>query len=179
MNQVTKAMKAVKSEQHSTKKSKPANLGRDSDFKKSPWLDQYDNFYTNSTHPVSQAIIDKIACELIDHVKTTDGYLRHEWFFIDRNMDPRTARKWADKYEMFGRTYRIAKLIMGIRREDGALKKKLDAGIVTLTMPSYDEEWKELMEWRNKMRQESEQSLLPMTAIFPAFKPVEVKEDIA
>lgn len=152
MNQATKAIKAVSKTSHNTQiKKEQSKVVRDQEAPKSPWLEDYEDF-SGRLQPVSKHTLDKIACDLIDYVENTDGILRYEWFFTSRKIYPFTARRWAAKYEQFGKITKVAKLILGMRREDGAMRKNFDAGIISATMPLYDDSWKEILQWREDMR---------------------------
>jgi hypothetical protein len=189
MNPSLKAVKAVNKTSHNTQsKIKASKLvaptkeieKRDPDSEKSPWLDQYRDFYTGNTHPVDMRVINQISCQLIDYVRNTEGYLRHEAFFLDKGIPFRTAQKWAKKYEHFGEVYETAKLILGIRREDGAMRKKFDAGTIHITMPLYDDSWKEIMKWREEMRAKAnaEQEQRPTQIILGQLSGLDIKDTV-
>jgi hypothetical protein len=57
-----------------------------------------------------------------------------------------------------------------MRRENGGLRKQFDSGLVSFTMPHYDPTWKELAEWKAKLKSDAEQEQVPTTVIFKKFE---------
>ena len=45
-----------------------------------------------------------------------------------------------------------AKMVVGARRERGAILKEYDSGMIKATMPNYDPEYRKLEEWRAQIK---------------------------
>ena len=65
--------------------------------------------------------------------------------------------------------YRAALQIIGDRREVGGLKKKLDPGMISTTMPHYDQDWKDLAEWRSKLTKDEQEGKGNVTIVMEKF----------
>lgn len=149
------ATKSTKNFKLSTPKTNVKKVPRALDRKTTPWIEDYQDFFTYRMQPVSEGFLERLANELITYAENSE-ILRIEWFFTSKRIDPTTGRDWAAKYENFGKAYKIAKLIIGMRREDGGLKMNLSSAMVLHSMPLYDETYKELLVWKAKMQSESE-----------------------
>jgi hypothetical protein len=137
----------------------------------SPWIEDYEDFFLHRSHPVTQNFLDHLGQELLAYVENEKTQiLRIEWFFIQKRIPPRAARRWAEANEKFKETYETAKFILGMRRENGGLRKQFDSGLVSFTMPHYDPTWKELAEWKAKLKSDAEQEQVPTTVIFKKFE---------
>lgn len=64
-----------------------------------------------------------------------------------------TWMSWLERNENLMTAHLFVLEVIGNRREIGALTKKLDSSIVSFTMPHYDSEWKQLVEWRSSLRE--------------------------
>lgn len=131
-------------------------------------LAEYENFQSNQRSPVTEHMLDRLSKELIIFAHESD-ILRVEWFFALRGISPATARDWTYKFPSFKESYKAARSIIGMRREDGALKKKLDSSTVHFTLPLYDDEWREALEYRHKLKEEEQSKTQPITVVLEAF----------
>jgi hypothetical protein len=126
---------------------------RDLENKRSLWLEDYQDFFTRVLQPVSLAFLDRLGCELIEFCEDPDiELLRLDAFFVKKRIHPDTGRNWAKKYEDFGKVYRTCKIILGMRRENGAMRQGWNASVVMGTMGIFDDEYRELKEWENKVK---------------------------
>lgn len=131
-------------------------------------LGEYQNFQSNQRSPVTEHMLDRLGQELITFAYESD-ILRVEWFFSLRGISPSTAREWTYKYPSFKESYHAARSIIGMRREDGALKRKFDASTAHFTLPLYDQEWREALEYRQKLKEEETSKTQPITVVLEAF----------
>jgi len=138
-----------------TKKANPTNLVRGSISNKSPWMDDYQDFFTHKQQPVSEAFLKQLGQELVLFAETTTGPLRVEWFFTSKRIPPQTALRWAKKHHDFGQTYEISKYIIGMRRENGAIRKEFDVKMVLQSLHLYDPEFKEIALFHAKIKIEA------------------------
>ena len=145
-----KSTKLVKNFKLNTPEPVVKKVKRDLDRKTSPWMEDYQDFFTFRMQPVNEGFLDRLANELIEYAEKTE-VLRLEWFFTSKRIDPSTGRVWANKYPKFGNAYKIAKQIIGMRREDGALKKKYDAATIAHAQCHYDETWREVAQFKAKL----------------------------
>ena len=154
--------KSPKKTKHNIVLEKSTKVLRDKIKDNSPWMEDYQDFFTHRMHPVNQAFLDRLGAELIEYAETTKTIFRLEWFFTQKRIAPQTAREWASKNESFAKTYAIAKYVLGMRREDKGLRKEFDSSMISATMPLYDEDWKKLLEWKALM---AEKTNAPSTVI--------------
>lgn len=121
-------------------------------------LEEYLDCVDFKMKPATLNTIKRIAHELIQWALTDNEALKITPFFYKRGLNSITIKRWRERSPEFDSAYQLALHVIGDRREMGALKKKFDAGIVSYTMAHYDTTWKDLAEWRHKLRQPDEQS---------------------
>lgn len=139
-----KTMNSAKKKSHpNTIKVKQKKSLRDVSREMSPWMEEYEDFFTHRMHPVSELFLEKIGSELIEFAETSK-VLRIEWFFTQKRIPPQTARNWASKSESFAKTYQIAKHIIGMRREEGMLSKRLSESGVLASLHMFDPMFEEI-----------------------------------
>ncbi len=129
-------------------------LLRDPIASKSPWLEDYQDFFTGRLQPVNEGFLEHLGKELINFAETIEGPLRIEFFFISKRIPYQTGRDWARKYPIFERYYNTAKYILGMRREDGALRRNFSDKIYLQSAHRYDPESKEDAQFHAKLKQE-------------------------
>lgn len=135
------------------------------------YRDAYAEFFTHRLIPVSEGFLNKIGMELIEYVEDPDiEILRIEWFFTKRRILPDLARDWASKYSDFGKIYNACKKIIGMRREDGALRHGWNASVAMATMPMFDDEYKALKEWEAKMKSDADGNSGKVLVLMDSFK---------
>lgn len=103
--------------------------------------------------PASNQTIDRLIVKLMTWVTENERAYTLEEFFDLVGVEPRTAERWAHKDEKLKSAMDKAKRIIGRRREYGALEKKLNPETVHFVMPHYSPIWKDVTEWRNKIKE--------------------------
>ena len=143
--------------------------------KKKTYRDHYREFFMHRDYPVSDGFLEKLGNDLLEFVrdpKLNDEYalMRIEAFFDERNIALSTVDTWKIRSPDFKEIYDHAKLVLGMRRDNGAMRKRFDPGTVHLSMHLYDPKWKESVEWRAKLKAESDAAQVPQTVIFKKFE---------
>lgn len=77
--------------------------------------------------------------------------------FLKRGILSRTFYKWVAQYPFFNDAYEFACENLSLRREKGALFKKLDISTVTSSMHLYDERWRQAEIWRASLKNKNEE----------------------
>jgi hypothetical protein len=106
-----------------------------------PWIEDYQDFFTYRMQPISEGFLEKLGNELIVFAETEEKVLRLEWFFTKKRINPATGWRWAKKYEKFGEAYKLAKTILGMRREAGAMHFDYNHATISQAQRYYDETW--------------------------------------
>jgi len=146
-----------KTPHNSTKKKTPPKVVRDKDSPKSPWLEDYLDCFTFKMSPVTQKFLDRVSNELITWAKTDPDAFKISQFYLDKGFQMKTYYDWVKKYPIMKTAHSQALELIGNRREIGAMQKKLDTNIVSHMMPHYDPQWKEMVQWRNKLKAEADE----------------------
>ena len=123
------------------KVKKSPNLEGMSDFKKSPWLEDYKDCFSFKIQPITQAAIDRLCVDLVTWAKNDINALRIEDFHFSKGICDGTYSRWKNKYENLGIAHKVAMNFLASRRELGALKKQYSETMVLKRQHAYDPEW--------------------------------------
>jgi hypothetical protein len=118
--------------------------------------DEYSNMRTWKMTPISNATKDALAAELYDWALNDENAFKLSQFYTERGISYNDFSRWLTQHERLKQAHDAAKILIGNRREIGALKNKLNAGVVVPSMPKYDKDWKDLAEWRASMKAEAQ-----------------------
>lgn len=145
----SKEREETKSESNTVKESKPSKikLTKVYDF------DEYLDMKTCSRKITSEAWAEKMAMTLVKWVEENENALKMTEFYQHIGMYQTDFCTLANKYPLLAKAKAYARMVIGTRRELGALTRKFDAGTVNYTMPVYDPDWKEMVEWRSSLKQ--------------------------
>jgi hypothetical protein len=128
------------------------------------WFD-YRNMLTGLDSPMSIKGLEKMAQELVIWAKEDANALKVSQFYLDKGINTNTWAKWCNDYDFFREAHGYAKMIIGNRREAGAVNNKFNAGIVSYTMPIYDPEWKEETVRRASLKDGSNEAKTTITVL--------------
>ncbi len=103
----------------------------------------YRDIFTGLEAPMSDKGIERLANELVEWAQKDPDALKLSQFHFDKGISYKTWGEWRNKFPELQQAVNDAKQIIGNRRETGALKNKLNAGMVHYSMSFYDPEWKE------------------------------------
>jgi hypothetical protein len=134
------------------KKKKAINQSNTRDTAPTSVAAFYRNMYTYTQMPISKDIIEKLALEYVNFTLSNPKVLKPSEFYTHKGMLRQSFENLRGNHPVLEEAHEFVKMIIGDRRETGALEKRLDAGIVSFTMPLYDKDWKELNEWRSKLK---------------------------
>lgn len=112
------------------------------------WYELYDDIYAYTTTPISEVFLDRLFQELIDWVEQDEDALKITQFFLRKRISSDTVKRFRARDKKYEQAFQHALAVIGNRREIGALKNKFNANIVGITMPRYDKDWVELIEWK-------------------------------
>jgi hypothetical protein len=101
----------------------------------------YFDHKTREKNWMTEKKIERLGIELLQWVETPEA-TKLSKFFHNRRITNQTVLEWCKKWPTFAEDYQLAKEIVGDRREDGALNKIFDAHFIRISMPMYDEDWK-------------------------------------
>lgn len=102
--------------------------------------------------PMSIEGIERLAVELVKWATHDEKAIKIAMFYTQRGIARGDYTNWMERVPALKIAHETAKEIIGNRRELGGLTKKFDAGMVAFSMPQYDEEWRQNIEWRSQMK---------------------------
>lgn len=118
-----------------------------------PFFDYLDTF-TFKQKPASIPFIERLAVELSNWAVNDEEAIKISQFYIKRGISKQDFTRWMEWVPALKEAYSVAMEAIGNRREVAGLTKKFDSSMVQFTMPQYDQGWKEMNEWRAKLREQ-------------------------
>lgn len=116
-------------------------------------LDEYYNFNTWRSMPVSKSTLERLRDSAIKWAVENDDALKIKQFLVLSGINPATWTRWKDKFPEIREAHDIMLMAIGNRREVGLITKKFEPGSTLKSMPLYDEDWKIVGEWWSKLTQ--------------------------
>lgn len=102
--------------------------------------------------PMSIEAIERLAVELCDWAMNNENALKISQFYVKHGIQRSDYLRWMERCPALKIAHEMGKEAIGNRREIAGLTKKFDAGLVAFSMPHYDPEWRENIEWRSSMK---------------------------
>lgn len=97
--------------------------------------------------------LKRLAEELKDRVKADDKTLTIERFLIEKEILLKTFTEWRHKSEVLQEAHDFARMVIADRRESGAIERRYDTSAAFFRMAEYSDAWKELSEWKARLRE--------------------------
>lgn len=143
------------------------------------FYEDYRDMQTFEMKPCSSLFLERLAEDMIKWVDESEDNLVITDFFHDRHIGIRNLYTWLPKSEILREAHEIVMARLGSRREKKGLKKEFDSAMVRTTMPHYDKVWKELEEWRSKLKEDKEEGGTKIVVMekFPETKEVPERKE--
>lgn len=140
-----------------SKKSIKKETSRDIEksFSRSPWLSEYLDSSLMRIKPVSSAIVNKIADELIEWSKSEQQFTLNSFLF-QKGIPKKAFYEWIEKYPELKTAHGMFMMKMSDKREVGGLTRKLDPTFAFNSLPMYDPDWREFMQWKSNLKQQED-----------------------
>lgn len=138
------------------KKPHHSNIVRDKDAK-IVVIEEYLNMKDLQKHVVTNFYLERLAQELHEWASNNSTALKISTFFKERGVSGTTLDRWRKLSPVFDEAYIDAKEIIGDRRELGIFNEGFPENFVKHSMALYDKEWKQLEEWRSKLKESGSQ----------------------
>lgn len=162
----------IKSSKSAKKRDKSDNLSinREEEAKKWPLWEDYLCVYSFKRKPVNNAFKEKFALDWVEWQKSNQDCITIWKFPIQiLGIAKQTAQLWIENNENVKLAYTYVRWLCAERREHGAAYKTLDSSWIAKTHPLYDDEFKELEEWRAKLKETTEGKSNPITVELHGF----------
>ncbi len=153
---LNKILKSVKEDPDNIKKDLPIKHTTEKNKPTSNRFEFYTCCYTFQLKPITKETLDHLAEKLLKWARDNDEALKLSQFYHREGVDGTDFYAWCEKNENLKRAHKNALEMIGNRREILGLKKKFDSGLVSTTMPLYDKSWREVHEWKAKLKAEND-----------------------
>ncbi len=128
---------------------------------------------------LNEESVTQLANDIMKWACDEEGILKFTQIYLRLGILPMEFHRLAEKYPELARARDFARMAIGTRREIGGLKHEFNAGMITMSMPIYDEEWKEVIAWRADLstkNQQGYQNIVVQMAPIPSSDLVSVKK---
>lgn len=142
-------------------------------------FEDYRDMQTMEMKPCSSLFLERLAEDMIKWVDESEDNLLISEFFHSRKINMQNLYRWLPKSEVLQEAHAHVMTRLGIRREKGAIKKEYDSAMIRTTMPHYDKVWKDMEEWRSKLKEDKEEGGTKIVVIekFPDTKEVPERKE--
>lgn len=154
-------------------KSKSPDYPEKKIMTKQKFFDNYLCLNTWKTTPVTEAWLEALAKDLYTWAKDDSNALKMSQFYTSRGISNSTVLKWMKVSEKLREAHDMALQIIGDRREVGAIYNKLNASMIAPMMAHYDSNWKDIAEWRARLRGEAEAKSGKTIIVVPSLEEAE------
>ena len=120
------------------------------------WLEEYTSLKDFKKHHISETYNEKIAQEYVDWVDNNPNEIRNSKFYRERFIPRETFMRWTTQYGPLIEAHAYVYDVLADRREDLAVNYNPSLGLKI--MPHYHRIWKEVEEWRAKIRSEANEA---------------------
>jgi hypothetical protein len=107
--------------------------------------DEWLNFNTYEKSVYTNLSIIRLGKEVIAWARNNPDAIKIGQFLEEKGIGRRSWNRWCENYPDLQEAYEHAKMIIGNRREFGALTRKYDSGYVSKTQITYCEDYKEAL----------------------------------
>jgi hypothetical protein len=122
-----------------------------------PHEDEYVDYVSFRQVPITEKAVLQLCKELMTFVKTANfkdqrAFTIHQ-FFVDRGFGQDTIMRMKKRFPFFKQTMDDARAYLGNRREWMGLTRKWSESLVKFTMPVYDPDIRDSLEWQSTLKQ--------------------------
>lgn len=125
--------------------------------KPSTVVDIYTDIFTFRKHPISEAFVERLACDVVKWAVEDDEAFKMTQFFRKMKISSQTYYRWVKTFRVLKVANSVALEAIGDRREIGAIKRKYDAGFIASQMAKYDKSWWNLEKQRAELKASTQQ----------------------
>lgn len=159
-----------------TVSKKAAKNPTNDDVRVSRWLEDYLDLFSLKMKPVTEGFIHRISQELNEWSKKDDSLILKN-FYTSKEIPKDAFYRWANTYPELKASLLHAKERISARREHGGMTRKFDPNFILNSMPMYDDDWKEFIAWKSKMKSQEDQKERVVIEINDLSKKIEVVSD--
>jgi hypothetical protein len=145
--------------------------------------EDYFCFVEMTRRPIQECEIRSLAKKVVKWARDDKNALKLSAFTSEAAISYNDWLRWCQKYPFLQEAHEQALRLLGNRRETGALKGKLNAGMVNTTMPMYDPEHRKMLKWKHSLRvarqeEKAQQQQIIVIERFPSSDAVPEKKSV-
>ncbi len=147
-------MKKISKKKEVPKSIVPKRNGKKTNYR---FLDEYKDLFTKRLVPAPIEFIELLTKQIINWAYNDKKALFLDQFWFSKGIPTATFRDWRKRFPELDEACQEAKLMIGMRRETGAINRKFEPGMIRAVQPMYRPEWKELIEWNSNLKQKADE----------------------
>ena len=143
-------------------------------------IDEYYSYKSKKKEILTTTSLERICDELVEWATKEDDAIKINQFLALKGIPYGTWHNWIEKNEILRNAVAHAKMIIGNRREYGAMTRKFEAGNTMYVMSLYDPDWEKMLRLRAEIADKKEDNKGVIFVAVPAIPNTEVvpvKED--
>jgi hypothetical protein len=148
-------------------KRKSSTVGR-------PWLQDYATGLAMKDVPVPNTTLIRLGEELLTWAEHDEEALTISKFFSKHKISYSTLFHWKKRCPELDESYHIAKELIGVRREEGALKGKYKENTVIKTLGIYSQEFRDDENRKAQITKDINQGSATQVVLVPDFGSTDV-----
>ena len=165
-----------KKPQDSIKKKRSPIKSCRSPIKNYGYFGEYHDLFTFKTRPVPESWIEELAREVMVWSDESTSYRMSDFYKL-KGITQRDYWEFKSKSKVLQDAHDYAMANLASRREIGGLTNKLNAGLVSQTMPIYDSDWKGIIEWKANLANKDGKTQGDVNVYMDSIKVASTKKD--
>ena len=138
--------------------------------KKQPYLEQYLDLHIFKHRPVTEAFLDGLAEELVKWFTANNEMLLVTDFLEAKHINRTSFYRWLKMSEKLKEAHEFVTMVLCNRRENGALRFKLNANMVIKVHGHYSDIWQDEIAKIAALGLKDEDKKQNITVIIPPFE---------
>jgi hypothetical protein len=144
-------MKKKSTSSNASIQNKNKNNTKTTTTPKTVCLDEYKNFKLGNTF-ITNTMMEQLGKDLVAWAENDPNALKLKSFYEREGIGEKKFNEWCTKFPDLAEYRAHAKMIIGNRREIGALRRELDGRGVYEMMPHYDQDWDDALARKESLK---------------------------
>ena len=119
------------------------------------WRDEYQDLLTLQMIPINNIYLEKFAVDMVQWFENNeDAFALTEYYQLKR-VSEKTVLRWRERCKELDNAVEYCKMVLCNRRESWSINNRdKNASSLNFVMPHYSTVWKEVTEWRAKLKEQ-------------------------
>jgi hypothetical protein len=121
------------------------------------WRDEYQDLLTLQMIPISNIYLEKFAVDMVQWFENNEEAFALTEYYQLKRIPEKTVLEWRKRCKELDNAVEYCKMVLCNRRERWSINnREKNASTLNFVMPHYSSVWKEVTEWRAKLRDQAD-----------------------